>query len=71
MVLRRERYLAVLIFSEGALMEESMSEVDRYGNDRTKGGPKVKTGPTAGLTRAKNANGRWRETRDDAGVERK
>lgn len=48
-----------------------MGTTDRYGNDRTAGGPKVKTGPNAGLTRAKNEDGRWREKRDDAGKPRK
>lgn len=47
-----------------------MGLFDRNGNDRTKGGPKVKNGPNAGLTRAKNKDGRWRETRDDKGKPR-
>ncbi len=47
-----------------------MGLFDSNGNDRTKGGPKVKTGPNAGLTRAKNDDGRWREKRDDAGKKR-
>lgn len=35
---------------------------DRYGNDRqNSGGPKVKSGPTSGLTRAKNKDGSWRK----------
>jgi len=33
-------------------------------------GPKVKTGPTAGQTRSRNKNGRWRAKRSDAGVSR-
>jgi len=48
-----------------------MGIFDRYGNDRTKGGPKVENGPNAGLTRAKNADGRWREKRSDTGKPRK
>jgi hypothetical protein len=48
-----------------------MGLFDSNGNDRTKGGPKVKTGPNAGLTRAKNDDGRWRGKRDDAGKPRK
>jgi len=47
-----------------------MGLFDSNGNDRTKGGPKVKTGPDAGLTRSKNDDGRWREKRDDAGKKR-
>ena len=48
-----------------------MSILDRHGNDRTKGGPKVKTGPNAGLTRAKDSKGRWIGKRSDAGKPRK
>lgn len=48
-----------------------MGLFDSNGNDRTKGGPKVKTGPNAGLTRSKNDDGRWREKRSDAGKPRK
>jgi hypothetical protein len=37
---------------------------DRYGNDReNSGGPKVKSGPNAGLVRAKNKDGAWRKKR--------
>lgn len=41
------------------------SKRDRYGNDRShSGGPKVKNGPNAGLTRAKNKDGTWRKKRN-------
>ncbi len=33
--------------------------IDRYGRSRTGRGPKVKSGPSKGLTRARNKNGRW------------
>lgn len=33
-------------------------------------GPIVKTGPTAGKNRSKNADGRWRKKRSDAGKKR-
>lgn len=41
------------------------------GNDRKNDGPKVKTGPTAGQTRSRNDDGRWRAKRSDAGKPRK
>jgi hypothetical protein len=47
-----------------------MGTFDRNGNDRSKDGPKVKTGPSAGLTRSKNADGQWRSKRYDAGKTR-
>lgn len=47
-----------------------MGIFDRNGNDRSKDGPKVKTGPSAGLTRTKNADGQWRSKRNDAGNKR-
>lgn len=38
---------------------------------RDNGGPLVKTGPTAGQVRSRNANGQWRPKRSDAGTKRK
>lgn len=43
-----------------------MGLFDSIGNDRTKGGPKVKTGHNAGLIRAKNEDVHWRDKRSDA-----
>jgi hypothetical protein len=38
----------------------SSGKTDRYGNDRESGrGPRVKSGPTGGLLRARNKDGRW------------
>lgn len=34
------------------------------------GGPVVKTGPTAGSVRSRNADGKWRRKRNDAGKPR-
>ncbi len=33
-------------------------------------GPVVKTGPTAGQTRSRNKDGRWRKKRSDTGKKR-
>jgi hypothetical protein len=38
---------------------------DRYGHDRENGGgPRVKSGPTEGLIRARNKDGSWRRKHD-------
>ena len=62
--------MGILTSRVESIRREPVGFFDRNGNDRTKDGPKVKTGPNAGLTRSKNADGRWREKRDDAGKKR-
>ena len=50
----------------------TMSEKIKSGTAPQKaGGPVVKTGPTAGQIRSRNADGQWRAKRSDAGVPRK
>ena len=46
----------------GALFSSGKGDArDRYGRSRSKGGgPKVKSGPTKGLNRARNKGGEWR-----------
>ena len=38
---------------------------------RETNGPVVRTGPTAGQNRSRNADGRWRPKRSDAGTKRR
>ena len=38
---------------------------------RETNGPVVRTGPTAGQNRSRNADGRWQAKRSDAGQKRK